>query len=208
MNQRQWRSTAYPWHAESVDIFTTSYEGVSLDAFIAALHSAGVLAVADVREAPVSRKPGFSKSALSAALSDAGIEYRHIRELGCPKPIRDRYRIDGDWARYTQSFLEHLQRQEGAVDALASFSVVRPTALLCYEADFDRCHRTYVARAVARRTGVRVCHITTSGVTTEAAGSSRAAGRSDSQNGINRFEVSHTDGADPVAVETILNIQF
>ena len=167
-----------------MEIFTTSYEGASLSAFLAALRSAGVLAVADVREAPISRKPGFSKSSLSAALNDAGIEYRHIRELGCPKPIRDRYRIDGDWARYTQSFLEHLQRQEGAVDALASFSVIRPTALLCYEADFDRCHRTYVARAVARRTGARVCHITTSGVTTEAAGSSRAVGRSGSRSAI------------------------
>jgi uncharacterized protein (DUF488 family) len=146
-----------------VTVFTASYEGRSLENFLADLQAQGVRLLADVREAPISRKPGFSKSALAAALEDVGIDYRHIRALGCPKPIRDAYREDGDWVRYTKAYMKHLRQQQPAVEELAALCDAAPTALLCYEADFNRCHRTYVARAVAERSGARVCHITASG---------------------------------------------
>ena len=170
----------------SVKVFTTYYEGASLAGFIAALVSARIRMVADVRESPISRKPGFSKSALAQALNEAGIEYRHFRELGCPKPIRDQYREDEDWERYTRSYFGHLRKQTEAIDSLTSLSRTIQTALLCYEADFNRCHRTYVARVVADRAGALVCHITTGGLITEVAGSARAAGRSGSRSAIGR----------------------
>lgn len=148
-------------------VFTASYEGRSLDEFLAALTAAGVRLVADVREAPISRKRGFSKSALTLALQNAGMEYRHLRALGCPKPIRDAYREDGDWSRYTRSYLEHLGQQSTSVKELAALTESQPTALLCYEADFNRCHRKYVAQAVAQLTGASICHITASGLIRE-----------------------------------------
>jgi uncharacterized protein (DUF488 family) len=147
-----------------VVLFTAGYEGRSLGDFLTALNASGVRLLADVREAPISRKRGFSKSALAAALHDAGIDYLHIRALGCPKPIRDAYRHDGDWARYTRDYLKHLQQQQGAVMQLAGLADAQPTALLCYEADFKRCHRTYVACAVAAQSGARICHITAAGL--------------------------------------------
>jgi uncharacterized protein (DUF488 family) len=156
-----------------VTVFTASYEGRSLEDFLADLRARGVRLVADVREAPISRKRGFSKSALADALARTGIAYRHIRALGCPKPVRDAYREDGDWVRYTKSYMKHLREQRPAVEELASLTDAQPTTLLCYEADFNRCHRTYVARAVAERSGARVCHITASGLVEEAADSSR-----------------------------------
>ena len=149
-------------------IYTASYEGRSLDEFLATLGAAGVRTLADVREAPISRKRGFSKSALAAALGEAGISYVHLRPLGCPKPIRDAYREDRDWARYTQAYLEHLSHQPASVKALAALTEAQPTALLCYEADFNRCHRTYVARAVARLSGAGISHITASGLIPDA----------------------------------------
>jgi len=57
------------------------------------------------------------------------------------------------------------------VDALASLSREQRTALLCFEADYNRCHRTYVARAVARSAELGVCHITGAGLVNEATGS-------------------------------------
>ncbi len=156
-------------------IFTASYEGRSLEDFLADLRSRGVRCVADVREAPISRKRGFSKSALSEALNTIGIAYLHFRALGCPKAIRDTYRDDGDWTRYTQAYMKHLRQQQSALEELATVTDAQPTALLCYEADFNRCHRTYVARAVAQHSGSTVCHITTSGLVKEAAGSSPVA---------------------------------
>lgn len=145
-------------------VFTIGYERRGLDAFVADLHAHRVQVLADVREAPISRKPGFSKSALASAVQQAGIAYLHIRALGCPKPVRDAYKKDGDWAAYTRAFMAHLHQQPLAVEELAALSAARPVALLCYEADFTRCHRTYVARAVAARTGTTVRHITPEGV--------------------------------------------
>jgi uncharacterized protein (DUF488 family) len=162
-------------------IFTASYEGRSLDDFLADLRARGVRLVADVREAPISRKRGFSKTALSDALRGAGIAYLHIRALGCPKVIRDRYREDGDWVRYTQSYMKHLRQQQSAVEGLVAATDAQPTALLCYEADFNRCHRTYVAHAVAAQSGSAVCHITAAGLIKEAADSAVVVGRSGSQ---------------------------
>jgi uncharacterized protein (DUF488 family) len=147
-----------------MNVFTAGYEGRSLESFLTDLRAHGVRLLADVREAPISRKPGFSKSALAQALQHAGIDYRHIRALGCPKPIRDAYKEDGDWARYTRAFMKHLDAQHAAVDELTQICAGQSTALLCYEADFNRCHRTYVARAVAERSGAHIRHITAAGL--------------------------------------------
>jgi len=44
-------------------LFTLGYEGLTIEAFIARLQAAQVKTVVDVRELPLSRKKGFSKSA-------------------------------------------------------------------------------------------------------------------------------------------------
>ena len=141
-------------------IFTFGYEGLSLKAFIARLQSAGVQMVVDVRANPLSRKPGFSKRALSSALHDAGIDYDHRPAVGCPKPIRDRYRSDGDWAVYTRGFLAYLRSQNEVLKEIARIAGRSRSCLLCFEADFNRCHRTYVARAAAKFGGLQVAHLT------------------------------------------------
>ncbi len=49
-------------------ILTIGYEGVSLTDFIATLKAHRVRQILDVRELPMSRRKGFSKTALSLAL--------------------------------------------------------------------------------------------------------------------------------------------
>ncbi|MET0280729.1 MAG: DUF488 domain-containing protein [Steroidobacteraceae bacterium] len=148
-------------------ILTAGYEGLTLDTFLARLAAHGVRTLADLREAPISRKRGFSKTALALALEQQRIGYRHIRALGCPKPIRDAYRADGDWQKYTRGFMAHLGQQQPAIAELTALVDAQPTALLCYEADFNRCHRTYVARAVAQPHR-QVVHITAAGLVMDA----------------------------------------
>jgi uncharacterized protein (DUF488 family) len=48
-------------------LFTIGYEGAALDDFLATLKAARVSTLLDIREAPVSRRPGFSKRELAAA---------------------------------------------------------------------------------------------------------------------------------------------
>jgi len=140
-------------------LFTFGYEGLSIDGFIERLKDAQVDLVVDVRELPLSRKKGFSKNAFRERLLHAGIGYEHRSTLGCPKPIRDQYKIDGDWTAYTQGFLAYLGKVKSEVRALAATARQHRACLVCFEADFGACHRTYVARAVRSAGGPVVHHL-------------------------------------------------
>jgi uncharacterized protein (DUF488 family) len=72
-------------------LYTVGYQGRSLAELLDSLSRAEVQRVVDVRELPLSRKPGFSKTALAAALAERGIEYVHVKPLGNPKANRERY---------------------------------------------------------------------------------------------------------------------
>jgi len=141
-------------------LYTFGYEGLTIEAFVQRLHVAKVDLIVDVRELPLSRKKGFSKNAFREHLAASGIAYEHRPALGCPKPIRDRYRADADWAAYTQGFLAYLGRQHDEVRALADLASVTRACLVCYEADPAMCHRTYVARAAHAAGGPVVQHLT------------------------------------------------
>ena len=139
-------------------LFTIGYEGAKIPDFVATLEGARVSLVLDVRELPLSRRPGFSKSALEAFLRDAGIGYRHERRLGAPTDIRHRLREDGDLPRYFKAFDRYLMTQieflTGLVDELSG-----AVALLCYERNPEECHRKAVAAAVSEITGLQVKHL-------------------------------------------------
>ncbi|WP_326541214.1 DUF488 domain-containing protein [Pseudorhodoferax sp.] len=143
----------------SFHLYTFGYEGLDLESFIARLHRAGVRTVVDVRELPLSRKRGFSKTSFSAALAESGIAYLHAPTLGCPKTVRDQYKRDGSWARYTSGFMRHVASQEAAVAELAKLAKATPTCLVCFEADFNYCHRTFVARAAHAAGAPSVIHL-------------------------------------------------
>lgn len=144
-------------------LYTIGYEGLTIEAFVARLRAMGVARVIDVREAPVSRKPCFSKNALARALAAGGIAYSHERPLGCPREIRDRYRLDGDWQRYTRAFLRYLGTRGAEIAALARRARVEKVCLVCYEADFSACHRSFVARAAHGAGAPAVLHLTATG---------------------------------------------
>ena len=116
---------------------------------------------------PLSRKRGFSKTGLAAALQQVGIRYSHVKVLGCPKPIRDRYRDDEDWSRYTRDFMRYLGAHANAINELRSTARHERFCLMCFEADFDRCHRTFVARAITGSVRRSVVHLTAAGSVTE-----------------------------------------
>ncbi|WP_035552926.1 DUF488 domain-containing protein [Burkholderia sp. 9120] len=141
-------------------VFTIGYEGLSIDAFMALLVENDVETVVDIRELPLSRKPGFSKKALASVLNLTGLEYVHMASLGCPRPVRDRYREDGNWKRYTVGFLKHLKSQEAAIVELSDLVASSNCALLCYEADYNFCHRSMVANAVHDYSDAGIQHIT------------------------------------------------
>ena len=142
-------------------LFTLGYEGLSLPVFTQILLDNGIESLIDVRQRPQSRKPGFSKNALSEMCGDNGLHYRHLGIFGCPLPILYAYREDGDWEKYTESYLKHLETPE-LKQAIASFATLAWESrycLLCFEADANFCHRGFVARAVEAADGPGVVHL-------------------------------------------------
>lgn len=140
-------------------ITTIGYEGVALADFLATLKTAGVEQLLDIRELPISRRKGFSKTALSAALADAGIAYAHERALGSPRELRNRLREDGNLTRFFADFREYLATQRDLVTSLAG-SLTGTVALLCYERNHRECHRSVVATALARHARFTPVHLT------------------------------------------------
>jgi uncharacterized protein (DUF488 family) len=153
-----------------MEIMTVGYEGISISKFIDVLTVAGVEKVVDVRELPLSRKRGFSKRSLAALLNQHGIKYVHLRELGCPRPIRRDYHTDGDWRRYTIRYLQYLRTQDDAMQRLNDLVQHEQCCLLCFEADAERCHRSLVAHKLRSRqdTRLEVRHLRTIGTVTAA----------------------------------------
>ncbi len=134
-------------------LYTIGYEGRSLDELIAILRAARVDLVIDIRDLPLSRRRGFSKTPLGTALGAAGITYVHLRVAGNPyrreKDVLPRPRLLAKYAR-------HLRRTPDVVAAVASTARQRRAALLCYEHDPASCHRSLLAPAVARTLRTRV----------------------------------------------------
>ena len=142
------------------NLFTLGYEGLTIDVFIARLQGAQIKTVVDVRERPLSRKKGFSKTAFCTALAQHDIAYLHAPALGCPKLIRDQYKADANWKNYTREFLKYLKTQDVSVRELVKISNATSACLVCFEADFSMCHRTYVAREARQLGGPTVMHLT------------------------------------------------
>ncbi len=131
-------------------IFTIGYEGVTQAEFIAALRSAKVERVIDVRALPLSRRPGFSKTPLRLALGEAGIDYVHLRALGTPPEGREAAR-KGRHSELERIYSGQLELPEAmaASAQMLELAAERPSALLCYERRAAECHRSLLLDAVA-----------------------------------------------------------
>ncbi|MGG5820579.1 DUF488 family protein [Falsiroseomonas sp. HW251] len=130
-------------------VATVGYEGATPDRLVAALREAGVATLVDVRAIANSRRPGFAKRALSAAMADAGIRYVHLPALGTPAAGREAAR-SGKPEVMRRIFGAHLAGTEAqaALAELGDRARREPVCLLCLEADPRHCHRTLVAEAL------------------------------------------------------------
>ncbi|MFI6008658.1 DUF488 family protein [Streptomyces sp. NPDC051243] len=143
--------------AATPGLWSAGYEGRDIDSFVASLLDCRIDVVADVRLTPISRKPGFSKTRLGLALSEAGIEYTHLRGLGNPKDNRAPFwdgRLDVGRARFRGVLRSDEARSD--LDSLAERARQSRVAVLCFEKDEERCHRQVVLETVRKRVSVPV----------------------------------------------------
>lgn len=126
------------------------YERCDLDEFIRRLHREDVTLLVDVRLNPISRKRGFSKTALAGA----GIAYERMRELGSPK--WNRAGFGGGPAELGVArdvYAGQLVNADAGecLDRIAEAARRQAVAVMCFEADEHRCHRDLVLEAVRER---------------------------------------------------------
>jgi uncharacterized protein (DUF488 family) len=141
--------------------FTVGHSTHSLDGLVALLARHGVERVVDVRRTPHSRRhPQFEQDALAADLPARGIDYRHLAGLGGrrrPRPDSP----NGGWEHEAfRGYADYALTGEFAA-ALAELDALareRPTAFMCAEALWWRCHRRLIADRLTAM-GWSVCHI-------------------------------------------------
>jgi uncharacterized protein (DUF488 family) len=144
--------------ARAKKLFTVGYEQTPPLAVYDALEKAGVKLLVDVRAVTSSRRPGFSKNQLAAALDERGIAYVHLQALGTPKEGRLAAR-SGDIKTLKKIYSAQLKKPEAReeMDELAALTLkAGPVCLLCYERDHTNCHRTFIAEIIEQRDGVKI----------------------------------------------------
>ena len=144
------------------ELLTAGYAGHDPESFLSKLQDHDVELVVDVRQNPVSRKKGFSRSKLSEFLATHGVEYLHIGALGPPKDLRHLLKDRScDLEEYFTVFRKYLMDQEGALDELSALTAEKRCCLICLEHLSRECHRSVVAEVVAGWNGhkVKVNHV-------------------------------------------------
>ena len=108
---------------------------------------------------------------LQAALANAGIEYRHHKELAPTTELRQlQYAEDerqgvGKRSRrelaplYAERYRREILDQADLDALVARLPGSRTTALLCVERDAEACHRSLVAQELAVAYGLDVVHL-------------------------------------------------
>jgi uncharacterized protein (DUF488 family) len=145
-------------------LYTIGYEKALLKDVVSTLAAARVTILIDVRDRPISRRPGFSKRQLGSAIGEAGMRYLHLQALGTPPEGRLAGRRR-EWDRFWGIVGEKLARPEAelALQEAAEIAEAAPSCLLCYEADWQICHRRRVAEILAQRHGFAVSHLKVGG---------------------------------------------
>lgn len=155
-------------------LLTVGHGAATQEELTALLRAAGLALVVDVRRFPGSRAhPHVARDALAAWLPAAGVDYRWEQRLG---GRRSRPADPGEAARdgwwqvaAFRAYAAHTRTPEfaAALDDLVRDACARPTAVMCSESLWWRCHRRIVADAVVLLRGLPVAHLGHDGRRTE-----------------------------------------
>jgi uncharacterized protein (DUF488 family) len=144
------------------ELFTIGHSTHPADRFVDLLRRYGIELLGDVRRFPGSRRnPQFNVGALRESLAAADIAYEPFGEElgGRRRPTRPAeqspWRVEA-----FRGYAEYMETTEfgAGLERLERLARERPTAVMCAEGDWRRCHRRLIADALTAR-GWRVTHI-------------------------------------------------
>lgn len=127
-------------------LYTIGYEGLSIDRFMQLLIVQNIKTLVDVRKNPFSMRQEYRKKNLENSLSEAGIKYYHMPEVGIPSSNRKELLPSGrrcDLFRwYAENTLPLCEKYAADIAGLVDRENI---ALMCYEKDPKDCHRSLFA---------------------------------------------------------------
>jgi len=158
-----------PRRAATIGVYDWTFEK-----WLGALRGAEATQVLDLRQRRGVRGTRYAwanSTRLQAALAEAGIEYRHRKELAPTTELRElQYREDDRLgvrkrsrvelaAEYRQRYLREILSRVHLRPIVEAMPVDGAAALMCVEADPEACHRSLVAERLEAEFGLPVEHL-------------------------------------------------
>ena len=155
-------------------VATIGVYGFTIEKFIATLREADVGLILDVRQRRGVRGSEYAwanSARLQSALAEAGVAYRHHKELAPTTELRQlQYREDerrgvGKRSRaelapaYRERYTNEILDRVDLAPIVAELPTDAVSALLCVERDPEACHRSLIAERMADELGVAVKHL-------------------------------------------------
>jgi uncharacterized protein (DUF488 family) len=143
-------------------IWTIGHSTRDIANFVSLLQANGIKLLVDVRGLPGSKRyPQFNKETLADSLGKAGIHYEHFPELGGRRKARPDS-SNTAWRnasfRGYADYMETADFDKGVKRLLDLAAEAGPTAIMCAEAVWWRCHRSLISDYLKAR-GIEVMHI-------------------------------------------------
>src|SRR5947209_9722792 len=143
-------------------IWTIGHSTRKIDIFLSLLEENGIKLVADVRMYPGSKRyPQFGHEALAKSLGEAGIRYEHYPELGGRRKAKQDSKNTAWRNESFRGYADYMETEdfrEGITRLIDLANESGPTAIMCAEAVWWRCHRSLISDYLKAR-GVEVWHI-------------------------------------------------
>jgi len=142
-------------------VWTVGHSTREVDDFIRLLKANQIANLVDVRSYPGShRHPQFNQGHLNKSLADSGIGYYHLGKLGGRrKPVPDSKNTAWRNASF-RAYADYMESAEFRMGIRELIDLARraPTAIMCAEAVWWRCHRSLIADYLKAH-GLEVIHI-------------------------------------------------
>ncbi len=134
---------------EEPGVFSIGYEGKDIDLFLDLLIQNNIQTLVDIRANPFSMNFAFTKSKLARSLESAQIEYVHMPELGITREHRKNLETNEDYAQLFNFYSTAiLPNQMHKVEELTELGKHKRIALMCFEANKNKCHRGIVSEKI------------------------------------------------------------
>jgi uncharacterized protein (DUF488 family) len=149
-------------------LYTIGHSTRTLDELLEVLHAHSIVTLVDIRSLPMSRRlPHFNRESLEKTLPQAGIRYVWMKELGGRrKKIRDESPHIALRSPSFRNYADYMLTEEfrSAIADLIELADQSPTAYMCAERVYFRCHRMMVSDWLVGH-GHQVLHIDSIGPT-------------------------------------------